>query len=93
MVRQFEELSPGAAEKIIDAQLIAPQRRLDKLADAEIRTASTAQGWGIFFAIGLIVFSIIFFWRGNSIAGGALIGPVILGVLSLILPESRKGKK
>ena len=93
MVRQFDELNPGAGEKIIDAQLIAPQRRLDKLADAEIKAASTAQGWGIFFALGLIVFSIIFFWRGNNIAGGALIGPVILAVLSLILPEARRSKK
>ncbi|WP_154655323.1 hypothetical protein [Acidipropionibacterium jensenii] len=41
MVRQFDELNPGAGEKIIDAQLIAPQRRLDKLADAEIKAAST----------------------------------------------------
>lgn len=93
MVRQFEELAPGAAEKIIDAQLIAPQRRLDKLADAEIKSTSTAQGWGIFFALGLIAFSIIFFWRGNVIAGGALIGPVILGVLSLIVPWNRRDKK
>lgn len=86
-IRGYEQLVPGSAEQIIQAQLVEPERRLSTLADAEISTAKVGQGWAIFLALTCIVASIVFFALGNPIAGGALLGLPLVGLIGSFLPK------
>lgn len=88
-VRQYDEISPGIGEEIIRAQLIDPQKRLDRVAASEIETAKTGQGWAIFLALVFTVFAIVFAFRGNNVAAGIFIGPIFLSLLSIFLPHRR----
>lgn len=88
-IRQYDAVVPGIGKEIIEAQIINPQKRLDRVADAEIETAKRGQGWAIFLAVVFTVFAIVFAFRGNNVAAGIFMGPVFLAVLSLFLP----GKK
>ena len=54
---------------------------------AEIATARTGQGWAIFLAQICIVAAIVFFSLGNNIAGGALHGLPLAGLIGSFLPK------
>lgn len=89
-IREYDELVPGSAEKIIDATFIAPSRRQDDLVNAQIGTSKTGQGWAIFLAIICVAASIMFFLRGNAIAGGAFLGMPLLLLIGSFLPWSHR---
>ena len=86
-VRQYDAVVPGIGRDIIDAQIIAPQKRLDRVADAEIKTADRGQGWAIFLALLFTICAIVFAALGNNIATGLFLGPVFLSLLSLFIPR------
>lgn len=90
-VRAYDDLVPGIGEKIIHSQIIQPQDRLDRVAEAEISTAKTGQGWAIFICLILVGFGIAFFFRGDTVAGITLVGaPLIASFVGLFVPRIRR---
>lgn len=89
-LEQYERVVPGCAADIVQAQLISPQRRLDRLADGEIRTAKTGQAWAIFLAIVCITAAIVFFANANNTAGMAFIGLPLVGLIGSFLPNRKR---
>lgn len=89
-VRGYDQIVPGIGEEIIRAQLIKPQERLDRIADAEIKTAKRGQGWAIFIGLVLVFCAVVFLLRGNNIGAGLFMGPVFIAVITQWIPRDRK---
>lgn len=58
--------------------------------NAQISTSKNGQGWAIFLAIICVAASIVFFFKGNTIAGGAFLGMPLVLLIGSFLPWSRR---
>lgn len=89
-IRGYEELVKGSAEKIIDATFLAPSRRQSDIVNAQISSSRVGQGWAIGLALICVIAAIVFFARGNTIAGCALLGMPLLLLIGSFLPWRRQ---
>ncbi|RRD03187.1 hypothetical protein EII34_14870 [Arachnia propionica] len=86
-LRQYDVLVPGAAAEIIEATIIGPEKRLDRLADGEIETAKHGQAWAALLSLLCVVFAFICFLLGRREAGLAFIGfPAVMLISSFLKP-------
>lgn len=88
-LRQYNDLVPGSAERIIHSVYVEPGERQKQMMDAEIAAAKTGQTWAIILALVCIVAAIVFFALGNNVAGAAFLGLPIVGLIGSFLPKWR----
>ncbi len=91
VLRGYDEVMPGLAKRIVDMTektITGHIDRDDKLADAEVRLATTGQIMAFVITLAALSAAIAFFAAGNAVAGIALTSlPVVLLVRSF-LPSS-----
>ena len=85
-LKQYNELVPGSAERIIDAVYQAPSRRQDEIVKAQIETSRVGQRWAIFLAVIFVAASITFFFLGNNYAGSAFLTLPLVQFIAAFLP-------
>ncbi len=91
VLRGYEQVVPGAAARILEMAEKALTGHVDRdnrLAEAEVDIAKTGQTMAFLLTLIALIASIVFFAKGNEVAGGFLIGlPVVLLIRSF-LPSS-----
>jgi uncharacterized membrane protein len=87
-VRQYEEILPGSAKKILNMankSLTGQIVIADKLATAEIKAAKRGQDRALALTLIAFIVSIVFFCLGNAVAGVAFVSvPVVMLIRSFI---------
>ncbi|MDR0416439.1 MAG: hypothetical protein LBH76_03825 [Propionibacteriaceae bacterium] len=86
-LRQYEEIVPGSAAKLMDAVYEAPSRRQDKLVQAEIDVNKTGQSAAVFLAVVCVLASIVFYALGNTVAGTAFLGVPLVQLILAFFPR------
>jgi len=89
-LRQYDDIVPGAAARILDAVYQAPSHRQDKLVEAEITTAKVGQVVAILLAVVSVGASITFFAFDRIIAGSAFLGVPLVQLILSFFPMSRR---
>jgi uncharacterized membrane protein len=95
-LREYEEILPGAAERILQMAEVAAKGRHElnvKLVDAELESAKAGRNYAFFLAVTAMAAAIAFFAFGNLIAGGLLLStPVVLMIQAMIGGREPKGQ-
>jgi len=82
LLKEYERLFPGLQEKIVDAALVSPERRQDRLVESEISTRKRGQT-GAFIGAGVcLAAAIAFGLLGNNVLGIAFLGPPLVQLVS-----------
>ena len=95
VLRDYDEVLPGAAERILrafESVTVDASARDDRIVDADNWVAKTGAGWA--FALLLFCFfaAVAFFVAGNNYAGSAFLGaPIVMTLLGKIAPPRRDG--
>ncbi len=88
LLREYDEVVPGLAERIVgmtEKSITGHIDRDNRLADAEIEISKSGQSMAFVLTLIALIASIVFFAKGNALAGGLLIGlPVVLLVRSFL---------
>lgn len=88
VLREYDEVLPGSAERILrafESVTVDASARDDRITDVSIWVRKNGAGWAFFLLFVCVVASIVFFARGDTVAGGTLIGaPVVLGLVSML---------
>jgi uncharacterized membrane protein len=87
-LRQYEEILPGSAKKILKMAVKSVTGHIviaDKLTTAEIKAAKRGQDRALALTLIAFIASIVFFSLGNAVAGVAFISvPVVMLIRSFI---------
>jgi uncharacterized membrane protein len=87
-LRGYEEVLPGAAERILQMAEVAAKGHHEinlKLAEAEISSARVGRNLAFLLALVALVAAIGFFAVGNLVAGGLLLStPVVLMIQAMV---------
>ena len=92
MLERYERVLPGAAERIVrvyEVQFVDASQRDDRIVNAELADGRRGQTWAIILALICIAASIVFFARGNLVAGGILLSPPVLLLIGSFLSRRR----
>lgn len=93
-LRAYDEIVPGAAERIIrvhESQTVRVADREDRIISAEIELSRNGQGWAGFLALVCLAAAIVFIARGNNTGGGIMLGMPVLLLIGSFLPSRRSG--
>lgn len=89
-LEEYNRLIPNAGERfmqVYEAETIAPSKRADQEANAEVRNAAIDRTAALVALGGFVGLSTMFFLIGNNIAGALFLAPPVLGLIRLMWPR------
>jgi uncharacterized membrane protein len=95
VMQQYERVVPGSANRILAmAESSTTERtKLDnKLADGELDAAKTSQGLALFLVLIAIAAAVLFFFRGNNVAGCAFLSFPVVMMIRAVVGEINKSE-